>query len=131
MSPGFVYLDSSVALAELFHEQLRPPEPLWQESLISSRLLDYECWVRLHARGGQRHGDALRSLLARVAKLELIGPVVSTVQEPLSGATRTLDALHLAAMRFLIEEDQRVRLATYDRRLASVARAAGIELYPL
>jgi len=27
-----------------------PPERLWQESLIASRLLEYEIWTRLHAR---------------------------------------------------------------------------------
>jgi hypothetical protein len=44
------YLDSSVALAHLLAEELEPPEELWREPLISSRLLQYEVWRRIHAR---------------------------------------------------------------------------------
>jgi len=36
-----IYLDSSVALAQLFGEGRSPPEALWQEPLVSSRLLEY------------------------------------------------------------------------------------------
>ncbi len=43
------YLDASVALAHLLAEDRVPPERLWQENLISSRLLEYEIWTRIHA----------------------------------------------------------------------------------
>lgn len=46
-----IYLDSSVALAYLLAEDRRPPELLWDEILSSSRLLEYELWTPIHARG--------------------------------------------------------------------------------
>ena len=132
MSGGFVYLDSSVALAHVLAEPRRPHVSLWGESLIASRLLAYESWVVINQRGlAQSHGEVLRSLLGRVAMLEPVEPIVGTVVTPGGSAPRTLDALHLASMRFLVEHGQDVRLATYDRRLATIAETAGIPLYPL
>lgn len=56
-----IYLDTSVALAQLLAEDRPPPEKLWQESLVSSRLLEYELWTRIHARRLARtHGDHVR-----------------------------------------------------------------------
>jgi hypothetical protein len=53
-----IYLDTSVALAHLLAEDRSPPESLWQEPLIASRLLEYELWNRIHARGlGRSHGE--------------------------------------------------------------------------
>ena len=46
-----IYLDSSVALAHLFAEEQRLPDAVWSEPLTSSRLLEYEVWNRLHAKG--------------------------------------------------------------------------------
>lgn len=37
-----IYLDASVALAQLFAEDRQPPEDLWQEPLTASQLLQYE-----------------------------------------------------------------------------------------
>ena len=45
-----VYLDTSVALAHLMAEDRLPDDALWDEPLVSSRLLEYEIWTRLHAR---------------------------------------------------------------------------------
>ena len=54
-----IYLDTSVALAHLLAEDRAPPDALWHESLIASRLLEYEMWNRLHARRlGRSHGEA-------------------------------------------------------------------------
>jgi predicted nucleic acid-binding protein len=66
-----------------------------------------------------------------VAKLELLEAVVAEPLAETPSTLRTLDALHLASARFLVDEGQRIRMATYDRRLATAAQAAGIELYPL
>jgi hypothetical protein len=44
---------------------------------------------------------------------------------------RTLDALHLASVEFLRERVPSIRLATYDTRMKTTARAMGIDLYPL
>ena len=52
------YLDSSVALAQIFAEDRRPPEDLWGESLAASRLLHYEVWNRVHARKLPTSGKA-------------------------------------------------------------------------
>ena len=66
-----IYLDSSVALAHLLAEDRLPPEGLWQQQLVSSRLLEYEVWNRIYARGlEQSHADAVRALIGRVALLE-------------------------------------------------------------
>lgn len=127
-----VYLDTSTALAHLLNEDVVPPERIWTESLVSSRLLEYEAFRRLHALGlAESHGDSLRSLLAGVAMLELIAPVLQRAAEAFPLPIRTLDALHLASALFLQEQGQRVRLATYDRRMRAVAQAAGVPLYDL
>jgi predicted nucleic acid-binding protein len=127
-----VYLDSSVVLAQVLAEDRRPPESLWAEHLISSRLLDYESRNRLkHLRIADTHGDVLREILSRVTKLELLEAVVAEPLDATPPTLRTLDAIHLASMRFLMDEGQTVRLATYDRRLAAAATDAGVALYPL
>lgn len=60
-----IYLDPSVALAQLFAEDRQPPEHLWREPLTASRLLRYEAWARVHARRLEApHGDKVRALLA-------------------------------------------------------------------
>jgi predicted nucleic acid-binding protein len=129
---GLVYVDSSVALAHVLGERITPPASLFDESLISSRLLEYETWVTLHREQlGSTHADVLAGLLDRIALIEPIRPVVEALFKPLAKGLRTLDAIHLASMLFLNENAQDVRLATYDRRLAGIAKDAGIALYPL
>jgi predicted nucleic acid-binding protein len=124
-----IYLDTSVALAHLLAEDCAPPESLWEETLVSSRLLQYEAWTRIHARGlAASHGDATRALLARLALLELSAPVLARALEPFPLPVRTLDALHLSSIEFLRERGQRVRLASYDRRLTAAAQQLGVEL---
>jgi hypothetical protein len=129
---AFVYLDSSVGLAHLLTEDVVPPERIWKESLVSSRLLEYESWRRLHALGlAESHGDSLRAVLSSVAMLDLPEPVVGRAREAFPVPLRTLDALHLASLQFLVEQGQKVRLATYDRRMRDAAEAIGLELYDL
>lgn len=125
-----IYVDSSVVLAQLLAEDRHPTATFWESSpLVTSRLLEYEVWGRVNARGlGASHGDALRSLLGRLAFLELVPPVLSRALEPFPIAVRTLDALHLASLEFLRGLGQRPSLATYDRRLADAARALAIPL---
>ena len=127
-----IYLDSSVALAHLLAEDRAPPATLWQAPLIASRLLAYELWNRLHARGlGRSHGDDARALIGRVALIELAPPVLTRALEPFPLPVRTLDALHLASIEFLRARGQAVELASYDDRLASAARQLGIPLAAL
>lgn len=127
-----IYLDTSVALAQLLAEDVTPPVELWTSTLVSSRLLEYEVWTRIHARRLESsHGDPVRQLIARIALLELAPPVLSRALDPFPFPVRTLDALHLASADFLRQQGQAVQLASYDDRMLRVASALGIEAYPL
>src|SRR5437868_6860689 len=109
-----IYLDSSVALAQLLAEDRSPPDAFWREPLIASRLLEYELWNRIHARGLARsHGEEARALIAQIALIELAAPVLARALEPFPIPVRTLDALHLASAEFLRGRGQRIELATY------------------
>ena len=122
-----VYLDTSVAFAHLIVEPRRPSIDFWQRPLVSSRLLEYEVWNRLHAgRHGQSHGSEARALLGRVTLLDLAPAVLARALDPFPVPIRTLDALHLATMEFLRSRGQTVELASYDKRLLTGARALGI-----
>ena len=122
-----IYLDTSVALAQLFAEDRQPPEDLWREPLTASRLLQYEVWARVHAhRLEVAHGDKVRDLLGAVAYIELTPLVLARALEPFPVAVRTLDALHLATMDFLRGHGQAIELASYDARLLAAARALRI-----
>ena len=127
-----IYLDSSVALAQLLAEDRTPPETLWQQPLVASRLLEYEVWNRLNARRlGRSHGEEARALIGRVALIELAPPVLGRALEPFPVPVRTLDALHLASVEFLRGRGQAVELASYDDRLLAAAGALGIPLRAL
>lgn len=128
-----IYLDTSVVIAHLFGETLRPRETLWDETgLISSRLLEYEVWVRVNGRGlaGSR-SEAARTLLDRVFVVDLTPAVLARALDPFPTPVRTLDALHLASIEFLRAERQNVQLASYDRRMIAAAIALKIPLAPL
>lgn len=127
-----IYVDTSVALAELLSEDRRPPASLWADSPIASRLLEYEVWPRLHARElADSHGEAARLLIGRIALLELAPPVLARALDPFPTPVRTLDALHLASVEYLREKGQSVRLASYDRRMIIAAEAMGIPIIDL
>jgi hypothetical protein len=127
-----IYLDTSVALAHLLAEDRMPPEALWREPLISSRLMEYEIWTRIHARRLTRsHADEVRALLSRLALIELATPVLARALEPFPRPVRTLDALHLASIDFLRHQGQSVTLASYDTRQVNCARALRIPLFKL
>lgn len=127
-----IYLDTSVALAHLLSEDRSPPAALWDEVLVSSRLLEYELWNRLHAGGlTATQSENARELIQRLALLELAPPVLARALEPFPARVRTLDALHLASIEFLRLQRQDVSLASYDARMLSVARQMKIRVYPL
>jgi len=127
-----IYLDTSVALAQLLAEDRMPPAALWAEPVVSSRILQYELWNRVHARGlTLSHADDVRQFLGRLALLELTPPVLARALEPFPTPVRTLDALHIASADFLRQQGQDVCIATYDVRMIDVARRLGIAAYPL
>jgi len=127
-----IYLDTSVALAHLLAEDRSPPASLWDEPLVSSRLLEYELWTRIHARRLARtHAEAVQALLGRIALLELAPPVLARALEPFPAPVRTLDALHLASFEFLRGRGQPVSLASFDERMLTAARALHIRMAAL
>jgi len=127
-----IYLDTSVALAQLLAEDCVPAPALWARPIASSRLLQYEVWTRVHARGLERsHAGDVRQLLGRIAMLELTLPVLARALEPFPIPVRTLDALHLASADFLRRQGTQVRLASYDRRMLEAAQRLGFEIYAL
>ena len=126
------YVDTSVVLAELLSEDRRPPEWIWNETLVASRLIEYETWTRLHARGlASTHGEAARELLGRISLLEMQPTVLARATEPFPIAVRTLDALHLASLEHLRSRGPTVKLASYDRRMVAAARALGTPVVEL
>jgi predicted nucleic acid-binding protein len=122
-----IYLDASVALAQLFAEDRQPSDDMWREPLTASRLLQYEVWARVHARHLEaRHGDKVRELLDGVTYVELTPLVLARAVDPFPVPVRTLDALHLATMTFLRGNGLAIELACYDARLLAAARALDI-----
>lgn len=127
-----IYLDSSVVLARLLTEPRNAPATAWNEALISSRLLEYEVWNRIHARDLTRSlGKTAQSLLEHIELIELSQNVLARAIDPFPVAIRTLDALHLATIEFVRGEGHSVQLASFDKRMIAAARALGIELYDL
>jgi predicted nucleic acid-binding protein len=127
-----IYLDTSVVLAQLLAEDRRPPASLWSEPLVASRLVEYEVWNRLNGRAlAATHGDLAGQILARTSMVELSPLVLARALEPFLVSIRTLDALHLASIEFLRSRRLEVRLATYDRRMATAAEAMQIALVPM
>ena len=127
-----IYLESSVALAHIFAEDRQPREGIWEEPLIASRLVQYEVWTRVNSRGlDTSHGEIVRGVLERISYVELSTPVLDRVLEPFPVPVRTLDALHLATMVFLMNDGQPVELASYDERLVVAAREMRIPVRAL
>jgi predicted nucleic acid-binding protein len=77
---------------------------------VSSQLLEYEVWNRIHAYGlGRSHANEAQALLMRVDLIEMTATVLA----------RALD------------RRQTVELASYDNRLLATARALGISVAAL
>ena len=126
-----VYVDTSVVLARLFAEDRSPPDAFWKQRLVASRLLEYEVFNRVHARGaGPSHGEAARRLVDRVHLLEMTPAVLERALRPFAQPLRTLDALHLATLVFLRDSGLDAGLATYDARLAGAASDLGFAQVP-
>lgn len=124
-----IYLDSSVVLAYWLAEDRSPPDSIWQQTLVASRLIEYEIWTRIHGRGlGGSHGQAVRTLIGRLALIELAPVVLARALEPFPMPVRTLDAIHLASLEFVRSHGQQIALASYDERMCATARALGIPL---
>jgi predicted nucleic acid-binding protein len=127
-----IYLDSSVALAELLDETEKLAQTFWQANLVASRLLVYELSTTLHRRGlGETLAADRDALLQTILLLDLAPEVLERALRPYPVHLRTLDALHLATVIFVAQQTGSVHLATYDRRLAAAGTALGIPLASL
>ena len=116
----------------MFGEGRSPPDELWQEPLVSSRLLECELWNRVHARGfSPAFGASARALIGRLRLFALTPPLLARALQPFPVPVRTLDCLHLATVEFIRGEGESVELASHDNRLLVAARALGIALSAL
>ena len=124
-----IYLDTSVVLARLFAEDRSPPDGFWSQTLVASRLLEFEVFNRVHARAAAAsYAVDARRLVDRVNLIERSQAVLGRPLLPFSQPVRTLDALHLASMDFLRSQGLSIALATYDQRLAQAAIGLGFAL---
>jgi PIN domain len=127
-----IYLDSSVVLSQLLAENRPLPKAITEDSLISSRLLEYEVWNRIHARGLTRsHAMEAQAALERVVLVDLSPAVLARALRPFPVPVRTLDGLHLATIDHLRAGGDAIELASFDRRLLAGALALGITIFPL
>ena len=125
-----IYLDSSVVLADLFTERRNVSDSFWREDLVSSRLLEYEVWNRIHFRGLARpKGERAKVLINQIDLIEMTPAILTRALEPFSIALRTLDSLHVASLEYLRVKDRSIVLASYDKRMVAVAVSLNIPLY--
>jgi hypothetical protein len=123
------YVDTSVVLAWVLREPTCPEPGFWGPHLVTSRLTDYEAWVRLHAYGRAGvDGGALRTTLLGLNTVELDAAACARCFSPFPAPVRTLDALHLAAADYLRAQGVQVDVASYDTRMCDAARALGFAL---
>jgi predicted nucleic acid-binding protein len=127
-----IYLDTSVAIAQLLSEERVPPEALWREQLCSSRLFHYELMVRLNRERSKKEViEAAEALCGRLTTIEMRPDVLARILEPFPISLRTLDAIHLATAQFLSRQGTKVRIATYDIRMREAATAMNFDLVRL
>lgn len=127
-----IYLDTSVALAFIFNEANRPSKSFLQAEFVSSRLLQYELWNRLHARQASNHRHRrARALLRRVRLIEMTPDILVRALRPFPAPARTLDGLHLATAHWLRQQGSAIEIASYDTRLLAAAAAMGLPAAPI
>jgi hypothetical protein len=125
-----IYVDSSVVLADLFDERHTVPDSFWREELVSSRLLEYEAWNRIHAREmAQAKGERAKVLINHINFIEMTPEVLSRALRPFSIVLRTLDSMHVATLVHLYASDRSTALASYDKRMVAAAESLDIPIY--
>jgi len=99
---------------------------------VSSQLLEYEVWNRIHAYGlGRSHANEAQALLIRVDLIEMTAAVLARALEPFPTPIQTLDALHLSTIEYVRNRRETVELASYDNRLRAATQALGISILAL
>ena len=132
------YLDTSAMLRLVLRERDSLEELLSCDGLVSSELLAVESLRtidRLRLQGVLTLEDATsrRSIvtdwLEAVDLVLLQRPILARASEPLPSPLGTLDALHLAtALAWQDRMEQALVMATHDGRLATAARAFGMDV---
>ena len=98
--------------------------------LVSSRLLEYEIWTRLHARKATAsRAEAAHEVIARISLLELVPPVLARALEPFPVSVP--HARRATPCIMPVSAGSRPARASYDDRMADSARALGIPLWGL
>ena len=127
-----IYLDTS-ALAKMLVEEVESVAlDTWLEehpgALFTSALAEVELGLALHHRGRPTAWAA--EILRGVARMEIDATVRERAVTIGWTGLRSLDAIHLASA---IELDELVAgsmsLVTYDRRMATAARASGLAVH--
>jgi predicted nucleic acid-binding protein len=95
------------------------------EGLVSSALLQVEA-VRACARYGSDYAANAESGLGALTLLPLDATILENVSRLEPAALRSLDAIHLATA--LSVGDDIAVMYVYDERLATAARAAGVQV---
>lgn len=127
-----IYIDSSVALAYLLAESRVASTAFWSAELVSSRLLEYEVWNRIHSRRlAPLLGNETQALMTGIELIELSQPVLTRALEPWPITIRTLDALHLATVEYLRSQGGSIELASFDTRLIAAARTVAVPIAAL
>jgi hypothetical protein len=99
---------------------------------VSSQLLKYQVWNRIHAYGlGRSHANEAQALLIRVDLIEMTATVLARALEPFLAPIRTLDALHLSTIEYVRSRRETAELARYATHLRAAAQALGITIAAL
>ena len=125
-----IYVDTSIVLAWVLREPNAPDPGFWGLQLVTSRLTEYEAWVRLHAYDrAAADGGALRATLMAVHTVELDASACGRCFTPFPIPVRTLDALHLSTADYLRAQGVQVQIATHDLRQRDAALALGFGIW--
>jgi hypothetical protein len=125
---GLVYLDASAFVKLVVHEPETPgliAALTGVTRLVAAEILEVEV-LRACRRAGLG-ADAARAQLAAVRLLALTSEVRTLAGELDPPSVRSLDAIHVATALSLRE--RLTGLFTYDERMASTARDAGLMVF--
>jgi predicted nucleic acid-binding protein len=139
------YFDSSVILSELLVEREEPDlVRLWEESSerLSSNLLKIECVIGIRraalAQGlSPDNGWAKERIDLMLRSTETISFKImdASIEDiirltPTLSDCRALDAIHLATAQYFKNNlDEQIRIVTFDRRMAALARKLGFSVF--
>ena len=133
-----IFVDSSVVLKSLLNGDSAMSGIAQAEQVGASELLEIECKRVLQRERLESHLDDLQysesvvlldAVLDRLYMIELGPAVKRRAAEPFPTVIGALDAIHLASALLWrdLDASSDLRILTYDRQLATCARAMGVE----